>query len=176
MKVYLPKGFAREARKLNVSDHDCCEAVKCAEKNLIDANLGGGLIKQRIARPSQGKFGGHRAIIYYRRGEIAIPVHILAKNEKANISDADQNMLADLAQALNAIPDLDTYARKQGWKELDYDQPREKVSKRSVSVRASSRKRPAQSRSTGQGDDASLRPALPDPGEEAGPGRDQEHS
>jgi hypothetical protein len=176
MKVYLPKDFARQARKLKVSDRDCCEAVKRAERNLIDANLGRNLIKQRIARPGQGKSGGHRAVIYYRRGAIAIPVHIFAKNEKANVSDADQNMLDDFAQALDTIPNLDAYARKQGWKELDYDETRGKVSKRSVSVRTPSRKRPAQSGSAGQDDDAALRPALPDPGEETGPGGDQEHS
>jgi hypothetical protein len=176
MKVFLPKDFARQARKLKVSDQDCCEAVKRAEKDLIDANLGGGLIKQRIARQGQGKSGGYRAVIYYRRGEIAIPVHLFAKSAKGNVSDADKNMLEDLAKALDGIPDLDDHATKQGWKELDYDQTREEVSKRSVSVRASPRKRSAQKRSAGQGDDAALRPALPDPGEEAGPGRDQEHS
>jgi len=39
-------------------DDRLCEAVERAESGLIDANLGGGLIKQRVARLGQGRSGG----------------------------------------------------------------------------------------------------------------------
>jgi hypothetical protein len=39
------------------------DAVDHAEKGLIDANLGGGVIKQRIARAGEGKFGILRSVV-----------------------------------------------------------------------------------------------------------------
>jgi hypothetical protein len=55
----------------------------------VDTDLGGGVIKQRIARPGQGKSSGYRTIIFFRRGERAIFVYGFAKSDRANI-DADE--------------------------------------------------------------------------------------
>lgn len=60
-----------------------CQAVRGAERGLIAANLGGGIIKQRIARPGQGKSGGFRTLIVFRAGTRAIFVHGFAKSERA---------------------------------------------------------------------------------------------
>jgi hypothetical protein len=49
--------------------------------------LGGGLIKQRIARAGQGKSGGYRTVIAYRRSERAVFFFGFAKNERSNIDD-----------------------------------------------------------------------------------------
>jgi hypothetical protein len=65
------------------------EAVARAEKGQVDADLGGGVIKQRIARPGQGKSGGYRTIILFRQGERAVFVYGFAKSERENI-DADE--------------------------------------------------------------------------------------
>ena len=54
MKAYQPKSFQRAANAEGVADPDCREALRRAEKGLIDADLGGGLIKQRIPRRNQG--------------------------------------------------------------------------------------------------------------------------
>ena len=51
------------------------EAVARAEKGQIDAELGGEVIKQRIARPGQGKSKGYRTIIFFRRGAKAFFVY-----------------------------------------------------------------------------------------------------
>ena len=50
MRVFKTKEFVRFARKEKVGDGDLCAAIERAERGLIDAALGGGLIKQRIAR------------------------------------------------------------------------------------------------------------------------------
>ncbi len=65
------------------------DAVRRAEKGQVDADLGGGVIKQRIARPGQGKSGGFRTIIFFRRGERAVFAYGFAKSARANI-DADE--------------------------------------------------------------------------------------
>ncbi|GHU08740.1 hypothetical protein FACS1894158_18150 [Betaproteobacteria bacterium] len=57
---------------------------------LIDADLGGGVIKQRVARSGQGKSGGFRTIILYRAAERAVFVYGFAKSNRGNIDDDEQ--------------------------------------------------------------------------------------
>jgi hypothetical protein len=56
--VYKNKFFARFAKKARISDGDLWKAAQLAELGVIDADLGGGVIKQRIARRGEGKSGG----------------------------------------------------------------------------------------------------------------------
>jgi hypothetical protein len=55
---------------------------------LIDADLGGGLIKQRVPRPGQGRSGGYRTILAYQAEGRAVFLYGFAKNAKANIDAA----------------------------------------------------------------------------------------
>lgn len=52
---------------------------------MIDADLGGGVIKQRLAREGQGKSGGFRSIVLFRRADRAFFVYGFAKSERDNI-------------------------------------------------------------------------------------------
>ena len=76
MRAYLTRSFDRDAKRDGISDEDCREAIRRAERGLIDADLGGGLIKQRIPRGNQGAARGSRAIVFYRRGMVAVFLHI----------------------------------------------------------------------------------------------------
>ncbi len=78
--IYLTKEFARLARRSGVADAALIEAVNRAENGHIDADVGGGLIKQRVARPKTGRSSGFRTIIAYRRGTRAIFLHMFAKS------------------------------------------------------------------------------------------------
>ena len=49
MRVFKTKPFIRFAVREDLEDDALCEAVQRADKGLIDANLGGGVIKQRLA-------------------------------------------------------------------------------------------------------------------------------
>jgi hypothetical protein len=64
--VFKNGWFAKFARKERISDRSLCEAVARVEAGLIDADLGGGLIKQRVARPGAGESGGYRTLIFFR--------------------------------------------------------------------------------------------------------------
>ncbi len=121
MKVYLPKSFQRQADKEGVSDEACREAVRKAEKGLVDAPLGGGLIKQRISTGNRGAAKGSRAIIFYRRGELAIFLHIFAKQRKANLTKSELAEYLSLAGFLDALSDakLRELAAVRAWRELD---------------------------------------------------------
>lgn len=73
------------------------EAVERAENGLVDADLGGGVVKQRVAREGSGKSGGYRTLILYRQGDRAVFAFGFAKSAQANISKADLAILRDAA-------------------------------------------------------------------------------
>lgn len=89
MKVFKTKWFARFARNEQIADTSLREAIARAERGLIDADLGGGLIKQRVARPGKGRSGGYRVIVAYRANDRAVFLLGFAKSEQDNI-DANQ--------------------------------------------------------------------------------------
>ena len=105
MRIFQNKAFIRFAKKAGIGDAVLCEAIRDAERGLIAADLGGGVIKQRIARPGQGKSGGFRTLIVFRAGSRAFFVHGFAKNEKDNIGQDELVALKKLATALLAYDD-----------------------------------------------------------------------
>lgn len=98
MRIFKTKWFIRFARKENLSDASLCEAVNRAELGLIDAELGGGLIKQRVARSGEGRSGGYRTIVAYRTAEMAFFIYGFAKNELDNIGASDLLVLRKAAR------------------------------------------------------------------------------
>ena len=70
-----------------------------AEQGLIDADLGGNIIKQRIAREGQGRSGGFRSFIVYRLNENSYFVAAISKNARDNISAQELTALKALAKA-----------------------------------------------------------------------------
>jgi hypothetical protein len=102
MRIFKNKPFARFARKNDLTDADLCAATQNAERGLIDADLSGGVIKQRIARKGSGKSGGFRTLILLKTGELSIFVHGFAKNETENIRPDELAALKKLAFAMLA--------------------------------------------------------------------------
>ena len=90
MRVFKNAWFERFARKQGIADQALLEAIEQAGLGLIDADLGGGVIKQRVARPGQGKSGGFRTIILYRTAERAFFVYGFAKSDRDNIDDDEK--------------------------------------------------------------------------------------
>ncbi len=97
-RVFETRWFQRFARKEKISDAVLLGAVVRAEKGQGDADLGGGVIKQRIARPGQGKSGGYRTIILFRRGERAVFVYGFAKSNRANIDAEEEKQFKEAAR------------------------------------------------------------------------------
>ena len=105
MRVFKDKIFARFARRQRISDSALCEAVERAERGLVDADLGGGVIKQRVARPGEGRSGGFRVLIFFRVEDRAFFVFGFAKNDRGNISDDDLVILKRTAQTTLNLSD-----------------------------------------------------------------------
>jgi hypothetical protein len=89
VRIYKVKVFARFQRKEGITDETLVKAVRNADAGLIEADLGGGLIKQRVARPGAGKRAGYRTVIAFRRRERAVFLYGFAKSARANI-DTDE--------------------------------------------------------------------------------------
>ena len=122
-RIFLSKWFIRFARKEGIADNALCEAVRKAERGLVDAELGSGVIKQRIARPGEGKSGGYRGIVLLRSGDRAFFVYGFAKNERDNIDDDELRGFKRLAREMLAIDDgvIERMKRSGGLKELMCD-------------------------------------------------------
>jgi len=97
LRVFATKEFARFTRKEHIGSSRLSEAVSRAGNGLIDADLGGGVIKQRVARQGQGRSGGYRTIIAFRSGDLSIFMYGFAKNSKANLSDDELEVYRRLA-------------------------------------------------------------------------------
>ena len=89
MRIFLTKWMARFSRQENLAHKSLRESIARAERGLIDADLGGGLIKQRVARSGKGRSGGYRTIIAYRRGIRAVLLLSFSKSERENIGPDD---------------------------------------------------------------------------------------
>ncbi|MCA3740045.1 type II toxin-antitoxin system RelE/ParE family toxin [Phenylobacterium sp.] len=103
MSVYKTKEFSRFARKADLKSADLLDAAKAVASGQWDADLGGGVFKQRIARDGGGKSGGFRTIILFKVGGHSFFVHGFAKNEKANISPKELKALKALAATFLAL-------------------------------------------------------------------------
>ena len=105
LQTFKTKAFARFADRERLEDGAFCEAVWRAQRGLIDADLGGGVIKQRIARKGGGRSGGYRTIVLFRRGKLAFFVYGFAKSDRENLRRNEletYRLLADVYLALDS--------------------------------------------------------------------------
>jgi hypothetical protein len=103
MKIYKTRWFNRWSRKQDIEDSTLCDAVREIAGGLFDADLGGGLIKKRVARPGKGKSGGFRTLLATNQGDLWIFVYGFAKNERSNINRDEEEQLKELAKDLLSL-------------------------------------------------------------------------
>ena len=105
VKIFKSTWFGRFVRKEKIPAAALLDAVERAEKGLIDADLGGGVIKQRIARPGSSKSKGYRSIVLFRQGERAFFVYGFAKSDLGNIRDDEAEQFKKMARHVLALTD-----------------------------------------------------------------------
>lgn len=123
MRIFKNAWFERFARKQKIQDGMLREAIRRAEQGLIDADLGGGVIKQRVARPGQGRSGGYRTLILYRQSHRAFFVYGFAKNQQANVSDEEVGAFKKAAQHVLEMTDeqLSALIQNGQFSEVEHD-------------------------------------------------------
>jgi hypothetical protein len=104
VRIFKTKALARFTKREGISDASLVAAIEVARRGLIDADLGRGLIKQRVARPGQGKRGGFRMLIGFR-SDRAISLFGFAKNERENIDDKQLTTLREIVASWFAADD-----------------------------------------------------------------------
>ncbi len=83
MRIFKNKAFTRFAKKSGIDDASLCKASRDAERGLLDADLGGGVIKQRVARIGGGKSGGFRTLIVIFRRRLHRMSEVDCTNQEA---------------------------------------------------------------------------------------------
>lgn len=104
MHIFKTKALARFARQNRIPDASLVAAVERATRGLIDADLGGRIIKQRVARAGEGKRGGFRLLIGFG-SERSVFLFGFAKNERENIDDAELTTLREIAASFLTASD-----------------------------------------------------------------------
>jgi len=110
LRILKQAAFNKFAQKNDISDAALHDAVERAEKGQIAADLGGGVIKQRIAREGEGKRGGFRTIIIFRSMERAFFIYGFPKNKRDNIQSDEKETFKKLATHLLNISDKNVEA------------------------------------------------------------------
>lgn len=105
MRIFKNKTFNKWAAKERLSDCILRAAVEEMERGLVDAELGGHVVKKRVALSGQGKSGGVRTLLAYKVGNKAFFVYGFAKNARANIRTDELKALKYLAQELLGYSD-----------------------------------------------------------------------
>ncbi|MFZ1103746.1 MAG: type II toxin-antitoxin system RelE/ParE family toxin [Hyphomicrobiaceae bacterium] len=100
MRVFKTKEFARFARREGIGDDALLEAIDRAERGIVDAGIGDGLIKQRVHRPGQGRRGGFRIVIVWRARELSFFVFGFAKKDKTDLTPREYEAYRKIAALL----------------------------------------------------------------------------
>ena len=108
-RVFKTRHFARWMGKTELTDSLLCAAVVEMAQGLVDAELGGGVVKKRIGLAGRGKRGGARTLVATNKGNRWFFVFGFEKNERANIADDELEALQSIAKELLARsgPELD---------------------------------------------------------------------
>jgi len=101
-RVFKTRHFSRWMRKTELTDSSLCLAVVEMIQGLIDADLGGGVIKKRVGLAGRGKRGGARTLVATNRGNRWFFLFGFEKNDRANISAEEKEALQSIARDLLA--------------------------------------------------------------------------
>ena len=89
-------------RKTGLTESALCGAVAEMAEGLIDADLGGGIVKKRVGLAGRGKRGGARTLVATNKGTRWFFLYGFEKNDRANITDDELEALKEIAEQLLA--------------------------------------------------------------------------
>ena len=122
-RIFKTRYFVRWMRKTDLTDKALCAAVSEMESGLIDADLGGGVVKKRVALPGRGKRGSARTLVATNKGNRWLFVFGFEKNERANISKKELEALQSIATDLLKLNSnqLDAHVYNEALREICHD-------------------------------------------------------
>ena len=122
-RVFKTRHFSRWLKKSDLTDAALCQAVNEMVAGLIDADLGGDIVKKRVALPGRGKRGGARTLVATRKASHWFFMYGFEKNEKTNVSTSELEALQIVASELLALthPQLDSAVEDRTLQEICHD-------------------------------------------------------
>ena len=122
-RVFKTRHFLRWMRKTELSDPALCQAVVEMKQGLIDADLGGGIVKKRLVLPGRGKSSGARTLVATNRGNRWIFLFGFEKNDRANVTTQELEALKKIASDLLKLTpkDLDVLVTQGELQEICHD-------------------------------------------------------
>lgn len=105
-RIFKTHHFSRWMRKTELTDNALCRAIEEMSQGLIDADLGGGVVKKRVGLAGRGKRGGARTLIATNKNDRWFFIFSFEKNERANIADDELEALQEIAGELLAQTDM----------------------------------------------------------------------
>ena len=119
-RVFKTRHFARWMRKTELTDSALCSAVVEMTQGLIDADLGGGVVKKRVGLAGRGKSGGARTLVATNKGARWFFVFGFEKSDRANIAPDELEALQNIAHELLARTgsQLDLAISERGLEEI----------------------------------------------------------
>ena len=105
MQVFMTKWFQQWAAREALTDDALLSAVEEIGQGLIDADLGGHLVKKRIGTRGRGKSGSVRTLLAIQLGEKAFFIYGFSKNERANVNEKELKALKLLTSELLGYTD-----------------------------------------------------------------------
>lgn len=121
-RIFKTRFFARQMQKIGLSDELLLNAVDEMERGLIDADLGGGVVKKRVALPNRGKSGSTRTLIATNKNDRWFFMFGFEKNQRDNIDKNELQLLKDAAKKMLSFSDamLDTALIKNDLQEINH--------------------------------------------------------
>ena len=104
-RAFRTRTFTRWMRKAGLTDDALCDAVSEMAQGLVDADLGGHVVKKRVALPGQGKRGGARTIVATKMADRWVFLYGFGKNERANIDKDELKVFQEAAKDLLGFDD-----------------------------------------------------------------------
>jgi hypothetical protein len=100
MQVFMTKWFRRWATGESLTDDALLAAVDEIRQGLIDADLGGHVIKKRMGTRGRGRRGSVRTLLAFQLDKKVFFIYGFSKNERSNISHREFKSLRLLASEL----------------------------------------------------------------------------
>ena len=113
MDSYKTKRFARWAKSERLSDENLDHALEEMERGLTGDSLGSYIFKKRVALAGRGKRGGARTIVIFKQGDVALFVYGYAKNDKADLTNREEEQLRIFAKSFMTLTQSERSAKRE---------------------------------------------------------------
>jgi hypothetical protein len=123
-RIFKTRYFSNWLEKTELTDALLLNAVEEMERGLIDADLGGGVFKKRVALPNRGKSGSVRTLIATNKNDRWFFMLGFEKNQRDNIDKSELKLLKEYAKTMLSFSDamLDTALTRNDLKEINHDE------------------------------------------------------